>query len=311
VTDVRLAGVRYACEGIRLFELGSPTGAPLPAVAPGSVVELRLPNDAIRSYFIAERTRRGTYVIGVRRDPDGSTSKYLHDKVRVGASMRIESVSGGAFESGPVRSTIVAEDVGIFFAWPMIRELDARGVDWELHYDAWSRADAALLVELVPFGARVRTHVRSENHGKPLAWSPLVAALESETRVYVCGPPEMATAAAAAALESARDIAGALRFTSTLTPRNLGPVEFEVVLARSNRRLAVRTGETILDAILAAGIDVPKFCRGGICGTCRTRVLEGVPTHLDAVLSSKERAAGDVMMICRSRTSGRQLVLDV
>ena len=52
-------------------------------------------------------------------------------------------------------------------------------------------------------------------------------------------------------------------------------------------------------------------CEQGICGTCETRVLEGVPDHRDSLLSDEEREANNVMMICCSGSKQDMLVLDL
>jgi vanillate O-demethylase ferredoxin subunit len=85
---------------------------------------------------------------------------------------------------------------------------------------------------------------------------------------------------------------------------------FTVVLARSERTIAIPQGKSILDALLEAGIDVPHACTMGTCATCETRVLDGVPDHRDVVLSPEEKASNEVMMICCSGCIGDRLVLD-
>jgi vanillate O-demethylase ferredoxin subunit len=309
--DVRLASVRLAAADINLFELAAPDRRPLAPVEPGSHLRLELPNGLTRAYFIAARTRCGTYLIGVRRDPDGRASKYLHDKVRLGARMRAVTAAGVELDATAKRAVIVAEDVGIFAAWPLLRAFDERGLEWELHYDAWSRDDAALLDELRAFGSRVTLHVRSERRGAALAWEPIVAACDASTRIYAVVSASSHEALARAFTSDGRALASRVRWASTTEVRSRAPVEFEVVLARSKRTLPVRQDESILEALRAEGIDVRHFCSSGICGTCRTRVLEGIPRHLDAVLTAPERAANDVMMICRSRATGKRLVLDL
>ena len=52
-------------------------------------------------------------------------------------------------------------------------------------------------------------------------------------------------------------------------------------------------------------------CAEGTCGTCETGVLSGLPDHRDSVLTEEERAAGDCMMICVSRSCTSRLVLDL
>ncbi len=86
---------------------------------------------------------------------------------------------------------------------------------------------------------------------------------------------------------------------------------FEVVLARSGRSVVVPEDVSVLDALRAAGVDVLYSCAEGICGTCETDVVEGVPDHRDSVLTEAERAAGETMLICVSRCRGERLVLDL
>lgn len=86
---------------------------------------------------------------------------------------------------------------------------------------------------------------------------------------------------------------------------------FTVVLARTQRSVLVEEGITILEALLAAGLDPAHSCMEGVCATCETRVLEGIPDHRDLVLSDAERAANKTMMICCSRAKTPTLLLDL
>lgn len=65
----------------------------------------------------------------------------------------------------------------------------------------------------------------------------------------------------------------------------------------------VASGQTILEAALAADLPYPYGCRGGDCGTCKTRLLEGrVDTdgYAPEALSEAEAAAG-LILACRAR----------
>jgi vanillate O-demethylase ferredoxin subunit len=70
-------------------------------------------------------------------------------------------------------------------------------------------------------------------------------------------------------------------------------------------------GRKILEVLLEAGIDVDYSCELGICGTCETRVISGIPEHHDAVLSEEEQAANDRVMICCAGCKSERLVLDL
>jgi vanillate O-demethylase ferredoxin subunit len=52
-------------------------------------------------------------------------------------------------------------------------------------------------------------------------------------------------------------------------------------------------------------------CSEGVCGTCETRVLEGVPDHRDQFLSAEERDSNSTIMICCSGSKSPKLVLDL
>jgi vanillate O-demethylase ferredoxin subunit len=86
---------------------------------------------------------------------------------------------------------------------------------------------------------------------------------------------------------------------------------YKVVLARSGREFNVPPGKSILDTLLEAGLDIPHSCIEGVCGTCETKVLEGIPDHRDVVLTQAERNAGKVIMICCSGSKSEKLVLDI
>jgi ring-1,2-phenylacetyl-CoA epoxidase subunit PaaE len=60
-------------------------------------------------------------------------------------------------------------------------------------------------------------------------------------------------------------------------------------------------GERVLDAALRAGLDLPWSCRGGMCSTCRARLLEGqVEMAQNFSLEPWETQAGYVLT-CQAR----------
>jgi ferredoxin len=92
-------------------------------------------------------------------------------------------------------------------------------------------------------------------------------------------------------------------------PRHEEP--FDVVCVRSGVRFTVPPGRSILSVAEDCGIEVLSSCTEGICGTCETEVLDGLPDHRDALLTEEERSASHTMLICVSRCRRGPLVLEL
>ncbi len=67
--------------------------------------------------------------------------------------------------------------------------------------------------------------------------------------------------------------------------------------------------KSIVEVLREHGMEVDTSCESGLCGTCRTRYLEGDPEHHDYVLEDDERS--EYVMICCARSRGPLLVLDL
>jgi vanillate O-demethylase ferredoxin subunit len=86
---------------------------------------------------------------------------------------------------------------------------------------------------------------------------------------------------------------------------------FEVELASSGCVILVPKDRSVIDALEAAGVHVPVSCEQGVCGTCITRVLQGIPDHRDSYFTTEERVANNQFTPCCSRAKTRRLVLDL
>ena len=72
----------------------------------------------------------------------------------------------------------------------------------------------------------------------------------------------------------------------------------------------MRADETVLDAALRAGLDLPYSCRGGMCSTCRARVTDGAVTmDVNYGLEPWETAAGFVLT-CQARPTTARVTVD-
>ena len=78
----------------------------------------------------------------------------------------------------------------------------------------------------------------------------------------------------------------------------------------ASHEVKVAEGETVLDAALRAGLDLPWSCHGGMCSTCRARVTEGaVRMAVNFSLEAWETEAG-YALTCQAHPVTARLVVD-
>ena len=78
-------------------------------------------------------------------------------------------------------------------------------------------------------------------------------------------------------------------------------MSFQVIIKPSDRVFKVEDGNTVLDAAIDAGINLPYGCRNGTCGTCKGQVLAGEVSYgeyFDSALSEDEKKAGKALFCC-------------
>jgi ferredoxin len=167
----------------------------------------------------------------------------------------------------------------------------------------------AFLDELAPYGDRVS--IRPQDETGLLDLGSLLGTPQPDTLVYCCGPEPLLAAVEQNVTAWPPRSLHVERFAPKPLTEPVRSDTFEVVLARSELTLPVPPGRSVLEVVEAAGVGVLSSCAEGTCGTCETGVLEGVPDHRDSVLTPEERQAGDCMMICVSRSTSPQLVLDL
>lgn len=317
--QLRVRALTWEAEGILGLELvpAQPGGA-LPPVEAGAHVDLMLADGMVRSYSLTNPGETHRWCVAVNRDAASrGGSRWIHESLRPGALIDVHGPRNhfALNESAP-HSVLIAGGIGITPLLAMARRLTALCRPWTLHYAARTRAQMAFVDELRQLAATATAaagatlDLRADHAGDPpLDLGAIVAALPAGAHVYACGPAGLLDAFEAATAALPRERVHLERFANAQAAASDGG--FTVVLARSGRRVPVQPGQTVLDAVLAAGLEPLYSCREGVCGTCETRVLRGTPDHRDLVLGDAEKAAGDRMMICCSGALTPELELDL
>jgi ring-1,2-phenylacetyl-CoA epoxidase subunit PaaE len=83
-----------------------------------------------------------------------------------------------------------------------------------------------------------------------------------------------------------------------------------LIIDGKRRDVPVAEGEAILDAALRAGMDLPFACKGGMCSTCRAKLVEGeAEMEVNYSLEPWELKAGFILT-CQTRPLSDKVVVD-
>jgi ferredoxin-NADP reductase len=313
--EVRVCTLRHEANGVISVELVPHGIAQLTAFSAGSHIDVHLPNGLTRSYSLMSPPHEtNRYLIGVHRSPQSrGGSKYLHEELRVGQLLRISAPRNNfPLAEAAARSVFIAGGIGITPFVSMLERLNMLGKLWRLYYSVRTREQAGFVDRLQTLsaagGSELILNFDQEPGGQVLDIAAILSPEPAETELYCCGPGGMLDAFKVACQLRSPDRVHLEYFSSTREPSTAGG--FNVRLQRSGRTVFVPKGNTILEVLLAEGMDIPYSCQQGICAACETAVLSGIPDHRDMILTPEQQASNAVMMICCSGSKTAELTLD-
>jgi len=319
MTLLKVAVLRRQDEAqdIASFELVAQDGGLLPPFTAGAHIDVHVPGGKVRHYSLCnDPAGRERYTIAVLNAPDSrGGSRAMHERVHAGDVLTIsEPKNHFPLARDARRSLLLAGGIGVTPILCMAETLHREGAEFSLHYCARSPARMAFRQRILqsPFAGRARLHFDDGPDDQRLDIAGLLRGPEAGTHLYVCGPKGFmdAVLASARALGWPEAQLHYEFFSADVGPRD-SDGSFEVQLARSGQAVRVAKHQTVVEAIAAAGVAIPTSCEQGVCGTCLTRVLQGVPDHRDMYLTPEEQQRNDCFLPCCSRARSAALVLDL
>lgn len=306
---VKVSAIDTISPLIRQFTLVA-TGRPLPAFSPGSHVVVNMPGKGRRyrnAYsLLGDPADNSCYRIAVRlqaRSRGGS--RFMHQEVAVGDRLTISPPANFFLPRWDARHhLLIAGGIGITPFLSYLHEFARRDASHELHY---SFRDGATGGYYPALERQLGTKLHSYQGSRP-DFHRILDDRPLGTHVYVCGPQGMIQAVTRAA----RDLGwgeARVHYEAFAAPEPGNP--FIARLAGSGSEVAVDGETSLLEALEARGLEIPNMCRGGVCGQCKTAVVEGRVEHRDAFLDDEERQRHDCIMPCVSRSQTDTLVLDL
>ncbi len=298
-----------------------------------------------RSYSLCSSPLENDFRIAVKKVNDGLFSSYANDILKIGDALDIAAPNGKfyatldetnnkkyvAIAAGSgitpilsiVKTTLVAEPLSEFIL--VYGNKNTGSIIFKEELEALKNKHLGRL-QLIHILSREKTDApissgridttKLEQLSKLISWQQL-------DECFVCGPEEMILATKSF-LEnlniSQKKIHFELFTTTTKTQRRQAiqatttETKSKITIKSDGRIFDVEIGfnedKSILDAALQNGADLPFACKGGVCCTCKAKLLEG-NVEMDVVwgLEHEEIEQGFILT-CQAHPTTEKVVVD-
>jgi glycine betaine catabolism B len=328
---------------VRTFVFASEAGQPF-SFEPGQFITVgaEIEGQAVsRCYTISSPpTRPYTLSITVKRTPGGVMSNWLHANMVAGKTLSAFGPAGIFTPSaGPSQKALyLSAGSGVTPLMAMTRAAFDLGQNRDVVFVHSARTpediifvnELAALEQTSPAFRVIHICEARDSDGN---WQGPVGRLSldllrervpdyREREVFTCGPAGYMDAVRKLLLDGQHDPIRyhqeSFNFAETVEVVEAAPEQrpgeqtstFTVRLARSGKTFTMEPSETVLAAARKAGVPLPSSCSQGICGTCKTKLLEGtVEMKHNGGIRPREIDKGLRLMCCSKPTS--DLVLDL
>jgi len=290
-----------------------------------------------RAYSICSTNKEGV-TIGVKKVESGKMSTFLTEKIKVGDMLEVMPPSGNFVIKRDNKHIVgICAGSGVTPILSMIKTELAKdsAAKFTLIYGNKTKDSSMFSDELAQLQAdnsdRLKIHNAYSREGVAgaingrLDKNTIQQLLNTFLRIktadayFICGPGELIDNANELLLLNNINQAkiNFERFT-TVEKAKVADNDSDEIIA--NVMVSVdgedfeftlsNKGQTILDAAMQKGADVPFSCKGAVCCTCKAKVMEGKVT-MDANYSlSEEEVAEGFVLGCQARPASANVVVD-
>jgi ferredoxin-NADP reductase/ferredoxin len=285
----------------------------------------------LRSYSLAGAPGRSAYRIGVKREPHGIASAYLHDRVQVGDPLDVSAPRGNfVVHEGTSPLVLLSAGIGVTPVLAILHALAATGATRPVYWihgarDRRRHAFAGEARQLLARLPRATAHVQySRPHGRVTMRLLEDLGVPREAQFYLCGPAGFLHDLSSGLL--AYGVAADRLHAEIFGPGEAGTPGLVNVVRRAPHSLAAAADEvavsfarsgvaagwrgsyrSLLELAEACDVPVRWSCRTGVCHRCEAGLVAGTVKYDPPPLEPP--AQGNLLTCCAQPTS--DVVLDL
>jgi len=280
-----------------------------------------------RAYSICSDSSSDELSIGVKKVEGGKMSTFLTSHVNVGDILNIMPPQGNFVLNNERKVVCICAGSGIT---PILSMIKSNSHDFTLIYGNKTQDSTMFLDEIKKMNIKKHfTYTREEvdNCFNSRINKEFLEELSSKENIlnadgyYICGPGDM--------IDTVEDF---------LINNNIdkSQIHFELFAPKKDTKLVGQktenqeivsditviidgdefeyqlstNGENILDSAMEEGADVPFSCKGGVCCTCKAKVIEGKAIMTENYALSEEEVEEGFILTCKSHPTTENIVVD-
>lgn len=302
-------------EGNISIRLSAKEGDFLAEYSPGAHIDLMIPGVGPRQYSLCGIDNTSGYEICIKCEPNGrGGSLYLHKSIRIGDTVEISHPKNHFKIPKNGKILFFAGGIGITPILVMAEYHVLKGYPVELHYYSKNQNTVAFSSRTALLAAQASFYLHLSEHQGSLRENIPVCLQKPEKNTYVVACGSEGFIQRVKSIMHDNDWSEEQFFFEKFSTKNIsitGDSEFSVTLNSTGEEFFIPANKTIAEVLLSSNVDIMVSCEQGICGSCITDVISGIPDHRDSVLTAEEHAENTQITLCCSRAKSPKLVLDL
>ncbi len=303
-------------------------------------------SDQRRSYSICSAPQEGELRVAIKKVDGGVFSTYANERLQVGDELRVMPPQGRfftllhpsnknlyvAFAAGSGITPVISILKSVLHAEPHSRFLlfyGNRGFDQIIFHEQLEHLKNRFPDRLAVHHVLSRESIGADlfngrlDGAKCRAYGKFLFQPAEVDAFFLCGPEEMIFGIKKS-LEEMGVLSGRIHYELFTTPgrpaaaarpastASAAAFDASITVIQDGMQFdfsLLSDGSTLLDAAMRAGADLPFSCKGGVCSTCKAKILEGeVAMEVCYGLEPDEVAAGYVLT-CQSHPKSKKVVV--
>ena len=307
--EVSIEKIEPVGDGILSFTFKSTNENTLPQFKAGAHIDVHIDENTVRQYSLTGLAPEGLYNIAVKKEENGrGGSKAMHEKLKIGDKITISAPKNlFSLQKHNQKAFLYTGGIGITPIISMAEELQKKGILFQ--FMAFARSETLLPFHDYLQNASYKDKLQTAL-GERLIQEEDIPTWQSGFQLYMCGPAPF--------MNAVEKIAMAKGWSKTnihkeAFAQDLDESEneaFDVILARSGKKLHVPKDKSLLTVLNEHRIPIPASCLSGLCGTCECKVTKGEVDHRDQLYNDQEHQEGKIAT-CVSRAKNSEITLDL